>query len=79
MFKTIVEALLAGGKYVPGVNFKYMYSHFSFWGECLVLVGIESIFMFYIAIACWNSTQQGLLVKTYSTCSSLPDAKNVYF
>ena len=30
-------------------------------------------------VACWNLTQRGLFVKTHSTCSSLPDAKNIHF
>ena len=30
-------------------------------------------------VACWNLTQRGLIVKTHSTCSSLPDAKNIHF
>ena len=53
----ILEALLVGewwgegggGAYVPSLNFKY--GRFTFWGEGHVPVGIQPIFMSFVAIS----------------------------
>ena len=49
----ILEALLVvcggGGTYVPSLNFKY--GRFAFWGEDHVPVGIQPIFMSFVAIS----------------------------
>ena len=89
--KPIVEALLAGAKYVrvwisntctviSRFEENAMFSSVLNPSLCLYIAMSPSLlWLFQGHVACWNVTQQGLIVKTHSTCSSLPDAKNIYY